>query len=757
MVAILLAAFALSPMAHGAMALAMSADGQAFVGAGLTAGFDFDPAASDAPDSNLYAEGTRAINQAKWADAAAIFAKVAAQQSAHADGALYWKAYAENKMGQSKPALGTCADLRAGYPKSRWLDECGALEIEIRAQSGQLVKPLAGESDEMKLLALNTMLHQDEPRALAEIQEILNGDASEKLKQEAQFILGQHYSDATYPQIVRVSYVEGDVRVTRGKEAERETGATWEKAEVNLPLETGFSLVTGNGRAEIELEDASTIYLGENSVLTFNNLETTAGIPYTEVALLTGTVTLHVKPYVAGEVFTLRTPTDELTTSYTNATYLRVTAFTDGTAITPQTGGVLRLPVVGTTAITKGQTQYYRGGVPIDAPSGAAADEFVSWDKWVTNRVNQRAAAMTAVMKASGLTKPIPGMAEMQSQGTFFPCAPYGTCWEPGPAVTEAQQATNVAQPAPPAAEVSKPRTQGVETVLVTDADTPARSMQGGSGGSGGSSSGGLDPEEFFPCYPSIDDYRTGIGRTLGVTGQRNPYDWAVCHAGTWIRHNRHYVWVAGHKRHHLPPVRWVKSGRTVAIVPLHPWDVKGRPPINLKEDIFAVREKNGTAVERVRFDPSKPIEMLKEPPKEFRAALPVLARAEEPRIEAHALRPEPGGKDTIARASIPIHFDHRTQTFLAPREEMHGNKPTTVFAPLNNRTGNLQARGGSLGGGSRGSSGGSGGGSHSSGGGSSGGGSHGSSGGSSSGGSSAGASSGGSGGSSSSSGGSHH
>ena len=38
-----------------------------------------------APDSSLYAEGTRAINQAKWADAEAIFAKVAAQQGTHAD------------------------------------------------------------------------------------------------------------------------------------------------------------------------------------------------------------------------------------------------------------------------------------------------------------------------------------------------------------------------------------------------------------------------------------------------------------------------------------------------------------------------------------------------------------------------------------------------------------------------------------------------------------------------------------------------
>jgi hypothetical protein len=32
-------------------------------------------------------------------------------------------------------------------------------------------------------------------------------------------------------------------------------------------------------------------------------------------------------------------------------------------------------------------------------------------------------------MKASGLTSPIPGLADMDGQGTFFKCPPYGTCW----------------------------------------------------------------------------------------------------------------------------------------------------------------------------------------------------------------------------------------------------------------------------------------------------------------------------------------
>ncbi len=63
-------------------------------------------------------------------------------------------------------------------------------------------------------------------------------------------------SNRTYDQIVRLSLVEGDVRVSRGKEGEHVTGDEWEQAAVNLPIQTGFSLVTGKGRAAIELEDA---------------------------------------------------------------------------------------------------------------------------------------------------------------------------------------------------------------------------------------------------------------------------------------------------------------------------------------------------------------------------------------------------------------------------------------------------------------------------------------------------------------------
>jgi hypothetical protein len=302
----ILLAVLLTVMPWGAMeCLGQAGTEQAFLGAIGKAG---GMGAASAADSGFFASGTRAINEGRWSDAVSIFKKVSEEHGEHADGALYWTAYAENKQGQAGHALDTCGQLRREYPRSGWIDECGALEIEIRSRSGQPVQQNPGQDEDMKLLALNSLMRQDEQRALAQIQEILNGDSSEKLKKEALFILGNHYSDATYAQIVRLSYVEGDVRIARGEQNEKVTGATWEKAVSDLPLETGFSLATGAGRAEIELEDASTLYLGENSVLTFNDLHTTGGVPYSQVALLTGTATLHVRPYMAGEQFVLKTP-----------------------------------------------------------------------------------------------------------------------------------------------------------------------------------------------------------------------------------------------------------------------------------------------------------------------------------------------------------------------------------------------------------------------------------------------------------------
>jgi hypothetical protein len=149
---------------------------------------------ADAVDASLYAEATRAINESRWSDAVGLFDRVAQMHGEHAEGALYWKAYAENKEGRMANALNTCGELRKKYPKSRWLDECGALEIEIRGNSGDPVPPQAEADENLKLLALNALMQQDEAQAMPILQKILNGNQSEELKSRALFVLAQSHS-----------------------------------------------------------------------------------------------------------------------------------------------------------------------------------------------------------------------------------------------------------------------------------------------------------------------------------------------------------------------------------------------------------------------------------------------------------------------------------------------------------------------------------------------------------------------------------
>jgi len=758
---------------------ASAMEGQAFAGALPTAGAEGMASEASTPESRLYADGTRAINDGRWADAQAIFSKVANERGEHADGALYWRAYAENKMGQAKVALDTCAVLRRDFAASSWIHECGALAIEIHAQSGKPAAPKAGDDDDLKLLALNSLMQKNESQALGQIQEILNSsDSSEKLKKEALFILGHHYSGATYAQVVRISYVEGDVRIARGQQDEKPAGATWEKAVADLPLESGFSLVTGEGRAEVEFEDASTIYLGENSVLTFNDLHTTSGIPHSEFALLTGTVTLHIRPDVAGESYLLKTPTDELYTGFPGKSYMRVTSYEDAMALTSQEGGVLHLQLFGDEKVTAGQTEFFRGGLRVNATSAESEAGFADWDKWVADRVTQRKAAMIEMMKASGLSSPIPGLAEMKDQGTFFDCAPYGTCWEPKIAGNSQEPGDKESQSRPSSSVIYRQTAHVVQASFTkTRGFVQAPAMQAYS------AAGANDPWYdigFFPCVPSALRYRvvrdpvTGQERVVDTYWGQNPfaYRWAVCHAGSWIHRRHHYAWVVGHKIHHLEPVRWVKSGHRVAFVPLHPYDVKGKPPINQKEEVFAVNNKNGLTIEKLRFDPAHTIEYLKEPPREFRTEyMRPLSRADVPRMEAHSIKdPSSTSRGVVARAGTPLTFDPKMHSFMTAHQVMKGDKSVTVMAPVSNRSGNLQARGGNFSGGHGGYSGGGGsrGGGYSGGGGgsrgggggggsgNSGGGSH-AGGGSSGGGSTASSSGSSSGSSAGSSGGGHH
>lgn len=159
-------------------------------------------------EEELYKDGTEYLDESKWSEALNKFQQVAALKGRRADGALYWQAYALNKLGRKQESLRTIGELRASYPKSQWLKDAGALEVEVKQATGQPVRPNAEADDDYKLLALNSIIQSDPDRAIPIIEEMLNKPTnSPRLKERAMFVLAQ--SDSPKAQQVLASVARG--------------------------------------------------------------------------------------------------------------------------------------------------------------------------------------------------------------------------------------------------------------------------------------------------------------------------------------------------------------------------------------------------------------------------------------------------------------------------------------------------------------------------------------------------------------------
>lgn len=141
-----------------------------------------------------YEQAQRAIERDEWAEAVAQFQALVAAAGARADAALYWKAYALDKLGQRAEALTAVAELTKSFPKSRWLGDARALEVQVRQRSGQAVPLDASGDEELKLLALNALQHSSPDQAIPMLRQLLQGTQSLELKERALFVLAQSRS-----------------------------------------------------------------------------------------------------------------------------------------------------------------------------------------------------------------------------------------------------------------------------------------------------------------------------------------------------------------------------------------------------------------------------------------------------------------------------------------------------------------------------------------------------------------------------------
>jgi len=153
-----------------------------------------------------YNSGLDALQRRQYDDAVIRFDQVIGQKGAHADAALYWKAYSLYKLGRTDDAVAAIAELRKTYAQSRYLNDARVLEADARQSSG---KPLTGDADndEIKLLAIQGLQNSNPQGAVPLLENVLKATNSLAVKKRALFVLANNDQPAAHQLLV--SYAKG--------------------------------------------------------------------------------------------------------------------------------------------------------------------------------------------------------------------------------------------------------------------------------------------------------------------------------------------------------------------------------------------------------------------------------------------------------------------------------------------------------------------------------------------------------------------
>ncbi len=226
----------------------------------------------------------------------------------------------------------------------------------------------------------------------------------------------------SYARIVRLSFVAGDVQIVRTDKSNK-----WEPAVMNMPVEQGFAVGTNSGRAEIELEHGSTIWLAENSVLQFTELALSNGGRISRMTLSEGTATFQTS-LSAGDAFEVSTPTFR-TTPAKNSEF-RIDMLGDRAAVSVFNGKVSVSEASGTQDVPRGQTLALHGKSSSETAlrRSPSTDEF---DHWVSSRSSTKAGGESQTALYAGDAPFTYGMADLANYGSWNYFPGYGLGWQP--------------------------------------------------------------------------------------------------------------------------------------------------------------------------------------------------------------------------------------------------------------------------------------------------------------------------------------
>jgi HEAT repeat protein len=173
-------------------------------------------------DDDAYTVGQRAMDEHRWPDAVSAFDRVINEKGKRVDSALYWKAYSLKKLGKTPLAVATCDQLHSQFADSPWNKDCAVISIDgpdskavveqwrrgvtdgdqvrVRVPSyGVFIdsgdsKVTRGSDEDLKILALNSLLNREPSTAIPLLRGILSGNQPISVKKRALFVLAQSKS-----------------------------------------------------------------------------------------------------------------------------------------------------------------------------------------------------------------------------------------------------------------------------------------------------------------------------------------------------------------------------------------------------------------------------------------------------------------------------------------------------------------------------------------------------------------------------------
>lgn len=356
------------------------------------------------------------------------------------------------------------------------------------------------------------------------------------------------HADSSHARIIRLSYVQGDVRIAHNISGDPlQAGDTaWERATLNMPVHQGDVVATDNGRAEVEFESGNIAFLAENTVLQFYDLSLEDGSFITRLILRQGSASFSVRPE-RGDYFSVTG--GDFSVEANEKAQFRLNNYDDGSDVQVLQGHISVLSKEKSTHVSKGQSLSMKA----DDPLSITVDEVTNtddFDQWVNGRIESDQQAVAGSRQYSGVYDYSSGFGDLYTYGGWYPIVGYGFCWRP----------------------------YGV--------------------------SFGWNPFQMGHWY-----FDPSLGTWVFIGSQ--PWGWLPYHYGGWIfQPGFGWVWNPRGPNKGIPyphaqtgsfamarggatwrPVTgtWVKSGDSIGLVPIHPLDVHGKAPINLKEGVFPV------------------------------------------------------------------------------------------------------------------------------------------------------------------------